>query len=116
VELTVPIPVARFAGWVVPREEAEEAVIGNPDQVDSMVQADMARYLFLPKRIEISAGTTIEWVNLDDVIHTVNAEDGSWNSGPIGSGESWRARFDRPGRYLFYCGPHPFMKGEVLVR
>jgi plastocyanin len=115
-ELTVPIPVARFVGWVAPRETAAEAVVGNPERVEGVVRADMTRYLFLPERIEIPAGTTIEWFNRDGVLHTVDAADGAWRSGPIEPGSSWRARFDRPGRYLYICGPHPFMKGEVLVR
>jgi plastocyanin len=115
-EMTVPIPLARFVGWVVPREQAVESVVASPERVGEVVRVDMARYLFLAKRVEIDAGTTVEWRNLDDMMHTVNSEDGAWRSGPIESGESWRARFDRPGRYLYYCGPHPFMKGEILVR
>lgn len=116
VTLTVPVPAARFVGWVVPRDEAAEAVVTAPEEATNVVRAEMSRYLFLPKRIDVPAGTTIEWVNHDNVVHTVNAEDGSWRSGAVEPGESWRARFDRPGRYLYYCGPHPFMKGEVLVR
>jgi plastocyanin len=114
--ITIPIPVGRFVGWVVPRRAAAEAVVGNPEGEAIDVRAEMTRYLFLPKRIEVSAGSTVEWVNVDGVLHTVSAEDGSWQSGPVEPGSSWRARFDRPGRYLYYCGPHPFMKGEVIVR
>jgi plastocyanin len=114
--VTIPVPIARYAGWVLPREQAAEAVVPEPEQGATAVRAEMARYLFLPKRIEIRAGSVVEWVNADDVLHTVSAEDGSWASGPVPPGERWRARFDRPGRYLYYCGPHPFMKGEVIVR
>jgi len=115
-ELTIPIPAARFVGWVVPREEAAEAVVAGAAPADEVVRIDMARYLFLPKRTEIPAGATVEWINVDEVLHTVSSEDGAWSSGPIEPGERWRARFDRPGRYLYYCGPHPFMKGEIIVR
>jgi plastocyanin len=114
--LGIPIPVGRYLGWVLPREEAAESVVAPAPEEGVARRAEMSRYLFLPKRIEIRAGSAVEWVNVDDVLHTVNAEDGSWNSGPVQPGESWRARFDRPGRYLYYCGPHPFMKGEVIVR
>jgi plastocyanin len=115
-ELTVPVAVARFVGWTVPRAAAAEAVVPAADPSGPVVRLDMARYLFLPKRIEIPAGGSVEWVNVDEVMHTVSSEDGAWRSGAIEPGERWRARFDRPGRYLYYCGPHPFMKGEVLVR
>jgi plastocyanin len=115
IELSLPIPVARHVGWVLPREIAEDAVVPDPPDAAS-VRAEAARYLFLPKRIEIPRGSTIEWINQDDVIHTVSADDGTWQSGTIPPGGTWRARFDEPGRYLFHCGPHPFMKGEVIVR
>jgi plastocyanin len=116
IELTVPVALGRFVGRVVPREIAAEAVVARPPSTAPAETVDMARYLFLPKRIEIPVGATVEWINRDGVVHTVNAEDGSWHSGAVEPGQGWRARFDRPGRYLYYCGPHPFMKGEILVR
>lgn len=30
-------------------------------------------------------------------------------------GESWTARFDKPGRYAYICDPHPYMKAVVIV-
>jgi plastocyanin len=74
------------------------------------------RYLYAPKRLVIEAGTTVEWTNRDEMVHTVSADDGSWDSGAIRPGESWRATFTEPGVYPFHCGPHPFMKGVVVVR
>lgn len=115
-EFTVPIPVGRFLGWHLPREEAIEAVVGEPEQAERVVQAEASRYLFLPKVIEIQAGTTIEWTNTDAVVHTVSADNGAWNSGAIPTGQTWQATFTRPGSYPFHCGPHPFMKGVVIVR
>ncbi|MBV2194369.1 MAG: plastocyanin, partial [Azonexus sp.] len=29
--------------------------------------------------------------------------------------ESWQRRFEKPGRYDYHCGPHPEMKGVVVV-
>lgn len=114
VELTLPVPVGRFLGWYVPREEAAEAVAEEPG-AQPAVAADIARYLFLPRVIRVAPGATVEWTNRDGVVHTVSADDGSWGSGAIQPGESWSARFDRPGRYPYHCGPHPFMQGMVIV-
>jgi plastocyanin len=50
------------------------------------------------------------------VIHTVTAEDGSFDSGPIESGQRWARVFSTPGRFPFHCTPHPFMRGEIVVR
>jgi plastocyanin len=64
----------------------------------------------------VPAGTTVEWTNGDAVVHTVSADDASFNSGAIAPGATWRATFTRPGTYAYHCGPHPFMKGVVIVR
>lgn len=115
-ELTLPIPAGRFLGWYVSREEAMEAVRDPPIPESRVVSAEMFRYLFVEDRIEIPAGTTIEWTNHDAVVHTVAADDASWNSGAIQPGARWSATYSEPGTYPFHCGPHPFMKGTVIVR
>lgn len=116
VELTIPLPVGRLLGMYVPREQAMEAVVEDPEVVEQVVTVEIRDYLFLPKRLEIEAGTTIEWVNRDHDVHTVDADDRAWRSGAIQHGERWRARFDGPGTYAYHCGPHPFMRGIVVVR
>jgi len=66
-------------------------------------------------RITIAAGTTIEWTNADPLPHSVTAVDRSFNSGLIQPGKTYRHTFTRAGTYNFYCMPHPFMKGVVVV-
>jgi plastocyanin len=72
-------------------------------------------YLYAPGTIRIRAGETVEWINDDAVVHTVTAENGAFDSRGIQPGGTWRARFDEAGIYPYYCGPHPFMKGVVVV-
>jgi plastocyanin len=71
---------------------------------------------FVPGRVEISAGTTVVWRNDDQLIHTVTANDKRFDSGLMEPGKTYRRTFDRPGEYPYYCMPHPFMKGVVVVR
>jgi plastocyanin len=72
--------------------------------------------MFRPARLVVEAGTTVMWTNGGQVVHTVTAEDGSFDSGAIESGARREIRFARPGSYAFHCTPHPFMRGEVVVR
>jgi plastocyanin len=72
--------------------------------------------MFRPTRIEVAAGTTVVWSNGGQVIHTITAEDGSFDSGPIEAGGRGAITFSRPGTYRFHCTPHPFMRGQVVVR
>ncbi|MBW3553389.1 MAG: cupredoxin family copper-binding protein [Gemmatimonadetes bacterium] len=114
-EATVPIPVGFFLGGFPDREAAAATVREEPGESADVV-VDVERYAFGRGRIEVPAGSVVEWVNRDAVVHTATALDNAWNSGAIPPGQSWKARFDRPGIYPYYCGPHPFMRGVVIVR
>jgi plastocyanin len=116
VALTAPIAAGRLLGLVAPRERGLRSVAADADAAPPLIHADIYRYAYPQQRLEVARGTTIEWTNRDAVVHTVSADDGSWDSGAIQPGERWRARFDEPGIYPFHCGPHPFMKGTVVVR
>ena len=71
---------------------------------------------FVPGRVQITAGTTVIWRNDDQLIHTVTANDKSFDSGLLQPGKTYSRTFDKPGQYPYYCMPHPFMKGVVVVR
>lgn len=115
-ELTLPIPLGSFLGWYPSREEARAAVRPLPDPPASAFRATIYRYAFVEDRIEVAAGTTVTWTNRDAMVHTVSADDGSFSSGAIRPGAAWSATFSEPGTYPYHCGPHPFMKGTVIVR
>lgn len=114
-EFTIPVTLGRYFGRRAPEEgaaPAEPAAAAAAGRVTSTISG----FAFGPSRIEVSAGTTIEWRNADPVAHTVTASDGSFDSGLIDPGATWRRTFDRPGTYGFHCTPHPFMTGVVIVR
>jgi nitrite reductase (NO-forming) len=68
-----------------------------------------------PKVLTIKAGTTVHWVNDDRVVHTVTARDRSFHSGNMRKGKKWSHTFIKPGEYEYYCIPHPWMVGKVIV-
>lgn len=81
-----------------------------------VMRVGMRNLTYIPKRIEITAGTTVAWRNDDPLAHTVTAVNKSFDSGLIDGGGSWRRTFDRPGTYEVFCQPHPFMKATIVVR
>ena len=70
---------------------------------------------YLQPKITVAVGTTVEWTNSDPLPHTVTAQNGSFNSGLIQPGRTYRHTFTKAGTFNFYCMPHPFMKGVVVV-
>lgn len=123
-EFTIPLTLNRWFGGSAHTAEAPPPPPAAP-QPDAaaegpsngrLVKTGMRNLAYQSRRIEIEAGTTVEWTNNDPLQHSVTADDGSFASGLIGSGNSWRHTFATPGTYTFHCTPHPFMKGTVVVK
>ena len=78
---------------------------------------DIRGVKFIPPQIEIAAGTTVRWPNSDTVEHTVTkvGDNPRFDSGLYGPGEAFEYTFEEPGTYEYFCIPHPFMRGTVVV-
>ena len=113
-EFTIPFTLSRYFG----RKKGGEGAPGGGEAAApaGATRAEIRTMTFGPKRIEITAGTTIVWTNTDPLVHTISADDRSWDSGAIEPGKTWSHTFTQPGEYSFHCTPHPFMKGVVVVR
>jgi plastocyanin len=113
-EFTVPITLARIFGGRGSRQSADTALTNVPPE---RAKETVIRGMRFPEnRIEIDVGTVITWRNEDPLAHTVTARDGTFDSGLIEPGDQWSKLFDTPGTYDFFCTPHPFMTGVVVVR
>jgi plastocyanin len=71
---------------------------------------------YLRGRLEVTVGTTVEWTNTDPLAHSVTAVDKSFNSGLVQPGKTYRHTFTKAGTFNYFCMPHPFMKGVVVVK
>lgn len=77
---------------------------------------DIQDSAFSPASINVTVGTTVEWVNLDAFAHTSTALNSSgWSSPIIPPGGHFTFTFSSlaPGKYIYQCNVHPFMIGEV---
>lgn len=113
-EFTIPFTLSRYFGGRSKAGEGGAAAAGAA--AANATRVELRGMAFAPNRIEIAAGTTIVWTNNDPVVHTVTADDKSWDSGAIDPGKSWSHTFTQPGEFAFHCTPHPFMKGVLVVR
>jgi plastocyanin len=68
-----------------------------------------------PARVEVPVGQELVWSFADNgLTHTVTADDGSFDSGRLASGEFRRA-FATPGEIPYHCEVHARMKGTVVA-
>ena len=111
----------------------EATIPAAPQESDAVVVKMTTEHTFVPEKITIKVGQTVEWVNDDKAMpHEVTTDpdvavDPSHVSVPEGvapfdshlitSGKSFRHQFTVPGLYRYACPPHENdgMLGEVTV-
>jgi plastocyanin len=79
------------------------------------------KIFYNPEAINISTGTTVEWVNEDAAMHTATSgsptsgADGVFDSEILNIGDTYQFTFVDVGNYDYYCILHPWMIGTVNV-
>ena len=74
-----------------------------------------------PEAINISTGTTIEWINEDAAMHTATSgnptsgANGTFDSEILNIGDTYQFTFSDAGNYDYYCILHPWMLGTINV-
>lgn len=81
--------------------------------VDSQVTID--NFKFSPTPLKVPVGATVTWVNRDDIPHTIVCPALNVRSHPLDTDDHFSYQFKQAGTYDYFCGIHPFMKGQVVV-
>jgi nitrite reductase (NO-forming) len=86
---------------------------------------------FVPNVRNVTVGTTVTWTNNGGMTHTVTTCDSKNPPVPqcpamdasglpsidsrVAGGTSFSYKFTVAGTYYYYCKPHPWMQGEIIV-
>ena len=90
---------------------------GSPAQVASSDQVKIDNFTFAPSEITVAKGTTVKWVNRDDIPHTVVSDDKStFKSKPLDTDDKFSYTFTKEGTYSYFCSIHPKMTAKVIVK
>jgi 3',5'-cyclic-AMP phosphodiesterase len=107
------VGAAAATGSVAPRAVSAAA----PDSASSATAIKIDNFSFSPPSTTVPAGTTITWVNADDVPHKIVSSDGKFAASPaLDTNDRYAFRFTQPGRYEYFCGLHPKMTGAIVVQ
>jgi plastocyanin len=80
---------------------------------DTDVRID--EFTFAPQRVTVKAGTTVTWINGDDVPHTIVASNKLFKSKALDTKDRFSFTFTTPGTYEYFCSLHPHMTGAIVV-
>jgi amicyanin len=72
-------------------------------------------FTFAPAELSVPVGTTVTWINRDDIPHTVVAKDKGFRSKALDTDDRYSFTFASAGTYDYFCGLHPHMTGKIVV-
>ena len=72
-------------------------------------------FTFAPQRVTVKAGTTVTWINEDDIPHTVASSTKLFKSKALDTDDKYAFTFTTPGVYAYFCSLHPHMTATVVV-
>lgn len=111
----MPFPKTRSVR-VLPAAVVIAAFAGLAPASASEVTITISNFAFSPETVTVAKGDTVIFVNEDDTIHSVVADDGSFHSDGLDSGDKARFVLAAPGKVAYHCGLHPFMSGAIVVQ
>jgi plastocyanin len=72
-------------------------------------------FAFAPQRVVVKAGTTVIWINDDDIPHTVASGAKLFKSNALDTNDKFSFTFTTAGAYEYFCSLHPHMTGTIVV-
>ena len=103
-----PVLGAILAFGTVAAQDATKKDVGRAIIIDN--------FTFTPKELTVAVGTTVKWVNHDDIPHTVVEKKTTFRSKALDTDDSYSYTFASAGTVDYFCGLHPHMVGKVIVK
>jgi len=108
-----PVIVALLLGPVTGMLLALGARAAVPDAKGGIT---IDNFTFGPAELTVAVGTTVTWLNHDDIPHSVVQKDKTFRSKALDTDDSYSFTFTAPGTFDYFCGLHPQMVGKVIVK
>ncbi|MBW8012410.1 MAG: hypothetical protein FVQ83_14440 [Chloroflexi bacterium] len=101
--------------------ELEETELSEPEPETGPTRSvRVVDSAFEGREITVSVGTTVVWTHSGNFPHTVTADDSSFDSGNMASGNAFSITYNEVGTFPYYCAYHggpngSGMSGVVIV-
>jgi plastocyanin len=79
------------------------------------VAVSIDSFAFTPAELTVALGTTVVWINHDDIPHTVTSTEGVFKSHALDTDDGFSFTFEKVGSYRYFCSLHPHMVGMVSI-
>lgn len=109
------VVAAMLAGPVIGALLACRMVAAQETKMEvKMVSID--NFTFSSKELTVAVGSTVRWINHDDIPHSIVARNSAFRSKALDTDDVYSFTFTSAGSFDYLCGQHPLMTGTVIVK
>ncbi len=96
----------------------QRGFVARAQQPAAPAEVKIDNFSFSPAVLNVPVGTTVTWINRDDIPHTVVSSDDpkAFKSKVLDTDEKFSFTFSKPGSYPYFCSVHPKMVAKVVVQ
>lgn len=119
--LALIVPVVALVAVLITRPDwstdTRAASSASPAVATSGEAVTIKDFAFAPTPLSIPTGTKLVVTNADGAAHTLTADDGTFDTGPLQSKKKAAVVAPAaPGEYRYHCAIHVSMKGTLEVK
>ena len=95
-----------------------KSFVASAQEKAPTMEVKIDNFSFGPAALTVPVGTTVTWINRDDIPHTVVSTDDpkTFKSKVLDTDEKFSFTFSKAGSYPYFCSIHPKMTGKVIVQ
>jgi plastocyanin len=90
-------------------------LLGNATAFAEIATVTIDNFTFKPAMLTLKRGSTVTFVNHDDIPHSIVDSGGKFRSKVLDTNESFNITLDADGNVTYFCGLHPHMTGRIVV-
>jgi plastocyanin len=97
-------------------DSGSSAASGGGGKAASGTAISIKDFAYSPDPITVKAGGAILVTNDDGTVHTLTADDKSFDTGDLDGGAKKSITIDAPGTYAYHCTIHNYMTGTIEAK
>jgi plastocyanin len=114
--LVLSLAVLAVASLALSAPRHQAFLVSAQENQAATAAVKIDNFSFGPATLTVAVGTTVTWVNHDDIPHNVVSTDGLFKSKVMDTDEKFSFTFTKAGTFPYFCGIHPKMTGKVVVQ
>ena len=87
--------------------------LSSAEDIKNTIAID--NFTFSPAELKVAVGTTVTWINRDDIPHSIVDKEKKFRSKALDTDGSYSFTFTSAGSFDYFCGLHPHMTGKIVV-